>query len=91
MMLAAADFGLYGEGEPPPILALAFQCERWNALPCAGGLLDQPAGLLGKMTALSNIYRAHKESKSSPNIVEWGKANPELMKIIEKVGKLRHG
>jgi len=35
---------------------MAWQCERWNALPEAGGLFDQDAKLMTRMTALSNIY-----------------------------------
>lgn len=91
MILAAADYGLYQEGEPPPILGLAFQCERWNTLPHAGGLLDQPAGLMRKMTALLNVYYAHFHSIKAENVVEWGKANPGAMKIIKQVTELRNG
>lgn len=51
-VVEAAD---YGE-PPPPELELAWQCERWRAMPDAGGLLDQDNGLMRKMTIYSNIF-----------------------------------
>jgi cell division septal protein FtsQ len=51
-VVAAVD-----EGEPPPAeLKLAWQCERYNALPDSGGVLDQDAGLITRMGAAVNIY-----------------------------------
>jgi hypothetical protein len=40
---------------PPPILAQAFDIDRWG-LPEAGGTLDQPAGLLRKAGYALSIY-----------------------------------
>jgi len=43
--------------EPPPIeLRMAWQCQRWDALPDAGGMHDQDYQLLFRMTALLNVY-----------------------------------
>ena len=41
---------------PPPDLLLAFQCQRWNALPDSGGLYEQDFQTLYRMTATLNIY-----------------------------------
>jgi len=41
---------------PPPELMLAWQCNRWNVMPEAGGLYDQDYQTTYRMTALSNIY-----------------------------------
>lgn len=43
---------------PPAELQIAWDCERWNTLPEAGGLLDQEYQLLKRMTGLSNVYNA---------------------------------
>lgn len=58
-MLAAADYA-EGKSAPPDELRLAFRCQQWNALPSAGGILDQPAGLVERMTVASNVYYAWK-------------------------------
>jgi hypothetical protein len=47
-----------GDEPPPPELRMAWLCERYNALPDGGGLLDQDAGLMTRMGAANNVYRA---------------------------------
>ena len=42
---------------PPPELNLAWLCERWVALPDEGGIYDQDAQLISRMTAASNVYK----------------------------------
>ena len=42
--------------EPPPELDLALKCQRWNTLPHAGGILDQPEGLMDKLGWVLNVY-----------------------------------
>ena len=37
---------------------MAWTCEKYNSLPEAGGVLDQPFALMDKMTVLSNVYGA---------------------------------
>ena len=45
------------EGEPPPQeLKTAWLCEQWNSLPEEGGVYDQDARLISRMTACRNIY-----------------------------------
>jgi len=45
-------------GTPPPELRLAWLVSRYNTLPDAGGLYDQDADTLYKMTTCENIYDA---------------------------------
>lgn len=52
-MLHAVD-----DKPPPPPLRLAWQCERWNTLPEAGGLYVQDARTLFEMNATLSIYNA---------------------------------
>ena len=93
-MLAAAD-AAEGIGSMPADLELALHCERWNALPEAGGLLDQPLGLVSRMTALLNIYRAMsaEQNRGNMSLVEFSKSNPDSYKIMIKIHNLRqeHG
>jgi len=44
--------------EPPAELALWWTCEHFRALPCAGGVLDQPAGLLRRMRTYAFAHEA---------------------------------
>jgi hypothetical protein len=44
-------------GDPPPLeLRLNWLCERYGQLPEPGSVMEQPAELLRRMTALENIY-----------------------------------
>lgn len=40
---------------PPSELSLAWQCQRWNALPESGGLYEQDYQTIYRMTVFSNI------------------------------------
>ena len=44
------------EETPPPELRLYWMCQRFGSLPEPGGLMEQDAGLLGRMAALGNVY-----------------------------------
>ena len=72
-----------GDGPPPPELRLAWQCQRWGGLPDAGGIYDQDAELLYRMTALNNVYRVvsrvgsmvgkeiHKLTSGERKLLKW--------------------
>jgi len=72
LILEAADYGgwekkkrdNFGKEIPcpptPPLLELALHCKTWNSLPRAGGILDQPYGLMQRLTAVYNVYSAFK-------------------------------
>lgn len=95
MMLAAADLGRYDEGAPPPVLREAWLIKRWGALPEAGGLRDQPAGLLQKAARLLDIYQAHKAykdallSQKGDALGEWEQRNMDVMNLLADIRKLR--
>ena len=73
----------------PPELDLAFQAENWGALPDTGGLLDQPAGLIRRMTVARNVYRAVKSQQEASSLAEWSINNPDHWRIVSNVRKLR--
>ncbi len=60
-----------GVGEIPDILALAFDCQTFSALPLAGGVLDQPAGLCKKMRIYLNVHKA---------LIAWKHIRPNRIK-----------
>jgi hypothetical protein len=88
MILAAADCA-ERNGPPPPELVLAWQVEQWRALPDEGGLRDQEAGLLERMSAALNTYRAISGWRGSSAWAQWAKDNPGGWRMVEIVLKLR--
>lgn len=78
-------------GDPPPVLVRAWQCERWTALPNPGGLRDQPVREMADMTATSNVYTAIRQWKSSGNWANFQKNNPVQWRIVSHILKMRRG
>lgn len=98
-IIAAADAGRYGD-PPPRLLTVAFQIKRWNALPEAGGLLDQPAGLLPRAGYLYDVYTAHRayrdallSYKGGDGLGDWEARNADIMQLLKRVRELKkkHG
>jgi hypothetical protein len=72
-------------------LQLAWQCERWGALPETGGVRDQPAGLLDRIATALNVYQAMDAWKNREGGKEgdWKKEHKKAWEIIQTVNKLR--
>lgn len=51
--------------------------------------MDQPAGLIRKMTVARNVYRAVKSSQEASSLAEWSINNPDHWRIVSEVRKLR--
>jgi len=90
MILAAADCA-EGKGPPPGELTLAWQAQSWQALPEAGGLRDQPAGLLDRMGASLRVYDAMRAFADRPpgHEDEFSQKNPRSWEIVLGVLSLR--
>jgi hypothetical protein len=90
MMLAAAD-AAEGVGGMPAELELALQCERWGSLPNAGGVLNQPMGLLARMSVALNVYNAFKSEhqRGSSTLTEWSRSNPAAWHVVARIEKMR--
>jgi len=88
--LAAAEFA-EDKGLPPEELRLAFRCQQWGTLPCSGGLLDQPAGLVERMTIAVNVYNAMKawQQSAARNAKDFVKNNPDTWRIVKMVLDMR--
>lgn len=87
MIAQAAVLARYGDKDDktPLELQLYWRCQRYGVLPEAGGLFDQPAGLMGRMDAVANTYdivkdyrRAMKQRKN----IEWANENPKRFEFI---------
>ena len=92
-MMAAADYA-EGKGTPPEELRLAFRCQQWGTLPCSGGLLDQPAGLVDRMTLVLNTHNAWGAwlKRDPGKDGEFVKAYPDTWRIVQHIIELRtHG
>lgn len=88
--MAAAEFA-EDKGLPPDELRLAFRCQQWGTLPCTGGLLDQPAGLVERMTIAINVYNSMKawQQSAARNAKDFVKNNPDTWRIVKMVLDMR--
>jgi hypothetical protein len=85
--MAAALYGK-GQGEPPPALALAWRCQKWNTLPEAGGLFDQPLRVMRAMEAAlytAEAFTARARAAKAGTLVEWAEANPDKVSYCRNV------
>jgi hypothetical protein len=64
-------------------------CDRWSALPEAGGLLDQPAGLMERMAITSNVVKTIQARNASENWAKFMEDNPAAARLINWVQELR--
>jgi len=89
-VLAAASAG-EGEGGMPAELQLALQAQQWGALPEGGGLLDQPLGLLARMSAALNVYNAFRSERDrgKATLTEWTQRNPSAWRTFATIEKMR--
>jgi hypothetical protein len=77
--------------EAPMELRMAWQCERWHALPEQGGLLDQPAGMLQRMAAMLNVYNAFKTFKaSSGNLMGLANSQPQVLALVRDIERMEN-
>jgi len=85
-MIRAAVLCAYGRAAPPPELQMAWQADRWHALPNGGGLIDQPAGLLDCMAATSEAFELMRDYRAlkPAQVGAWQHANPTAWKKVQR-------
>jgi hypothetical protein len=102
LILRAAEIGTWtsrqrdNDGKPlerPESLSeleLVKQCKEFHMLPRAGGLLDQPAGLMEKLSAIYSVWQAHYNFAHTKDVAEFMTNNQSDWEIIQKVKELKH-
>lgn len=85
--MGAADYAENPSSTPPPKeLEYAWQCAEYpGALPNAGGLRDQPAGLIRRMRVTYNVWNSVREYFQNDQSTKWTKANPDKWKIVAEI------
>lgn len=77
----------------PDLLDLGLQVEQYGALPAAGGLYDQPAGLMQKLRMVMNVYHAHRQYFKNGNrpgeAAKWKQEHEDLYDIVLDIDELR--
>ena len=81
LIIAALRLGRGDKVPTPRLMSLAFQCQRWQALPEPGGVLDQPAGMLETMGTLLNVYEATRSYANALDPTKWAGANPSSFEL----------
>lgn len=94
-MLAAAAFA-EGSGPPPEEWQIWSDWQFFGLSPEAGGLNDQPAGLLDRIRAVLEIMQAvqsyRKEGTQAGQMAAWKQAHPAEARLIRQIEDLRrHG
>lgn len=76
-----------GEGPPPPELIEAFRAREWG-LPEAGGRLDQPAGLVMRMSYALNVYEhwsGYLRAEAQGRGTQWKNADPQRARFVNDI------
>ena len=93
LILAAADYADGIRTVPPPELAKAWGCKRWNTLPRAGGLDDQLVRVMLHMDAAQAVYTAMLtyDTADKAGLIndEWMKRNAHIVRVWSNVQILR--
>lgn len=94
MITAAADYA-EARGPAPAEIKLWQNWQRFGIAPRAGGLEDQPAGLLDRISCCLDVIEAiqiyHTTGGDTPgNGAKWAKQHPNEWRIIRTVRKLRN-
>jgi len=66
-------------------LVLWFDVSAYHALPCAGGLRDQPAGLWRRMKAAGNVYTLWRTYIREPHKATWMQEHPEHRATVKAI------
>jgi hypothetical protein len=67
---------------------MALQCRKWGSLPEAGGLLDQPAGMIAKMGYLINVYQSTGDYFGASDPTKWADSNNAAFEIYARARQL---
>lgn len=76
-----------GKAPPPDELKEWWLCEELHVLPEAGGLRDQPAGLMNRLRYYGHVYKAMKawNSREPGKEKDFTDRYPEYWRIVQLV------
>ena len=89
MIVAVANYVEGNISTPPIELRYVLQSQSYGGLPNPGGLRDQPAGLMIRMSAVYNVWTAFSKFKSAGFDPKWIQNNSELWEIVTEVETLK--
>jgi hypothetical protein len=93
ILIAVADYAEGEARETPHLLELGFDVEHFGSLPLAGGLWDQPAGLMRKVRQVMNVYHAVKmekrDGRKPGETAKWRKEHEDIWEIVSEINELR--
>lgn len=77
-----------GEGAPPPVLKIAWMCEKWNRLPDEGPPLEQDYALMRQMTVVQNVYNTVTRwySLEGKSIHSLSDSERKTLKLLKDMG-----
>jgi hypothetical protein len=82
------------KGQPPPELQMAWDCQAWGALPEAGGMRDQPAGLMLRMRTCLSVFQAWRDyavdGHKAGEMAAWAQEHAEEWRIVGEVKRIRN-
>ena len=78
-----------GQGPKPKEIKLYEDCVYWHTLPVAGGIWEQPYGVLDRSRTAVNIYDAIKAYNQHWSEPGWVDDNPEVLKTMVLYWDLR--
>jgi hypothetical protein len=70
-------------------LTLYEQCFYWNKLPKAGGILDQPYGLLDRLMKAQRVYEIIRSYNAATDKGQWMEDNPDETIVVVAYWDLR--
>lgn len=96
--MAAADYARNVSGViPPPELLDYFKGQMFQALPNGNGWKHEPYRWINRVSIYISVYNAALAYKRASGdlkgkkLIEWTKANKDIVEAVNKVEKLRNG
>lgn len=92
MTRAVVEYAEHRGPQPPELERLA-EIRFWNVLPRAGGLLDQPAGLLKRLQYAERLFLAWRGWTEAQDPDTWKTDHPADWPLVKSVLTMRrnHG
>ena len=77
-----------GDGDPPPDLTLALMCRNWSTLPDEGGMYDQDARVMKRMSGVLSIHNAltRWRTLTGKQIHQLTEGERKILKMLKDLG-----